>query len=122
MKAQKDHRHHVECRNPPDVECLYDIVIHVAFHVLTAGMERAGGEVENVIHDEDEQQHPAPSHEARRERRCLRHTRGISIRPRSVTLLGERVGGGDVKDQRHYQYDTCGPEQLRPGPVQKVAV
>ncbi len=56
---------------------------------VTAGIERAGREMQDVEDDEDEQQHAAPSHRPRRERRNLRPRAAVADRPRRVTLPRE---------------------------------
>ncbi len=106
MKAEEDHGENVPSGNVPDAEALDHVVMNGSFFEIGAGMDDAGGEVEQVIDDEAEEDGTAPIH----------GTRGVS--GDGVRFFGVAFGAGGIIFER--QADA-GPDVQQDGKQQDDA-
>ncbi len=80
VQRQRCHRHDVEHGDQRALQRAQQVGVDVA--LLERRVHRADRQVEQVIDDEDQQQHPAPAQRARRQRRHLGRADRVLDRPR----------------------------------------
>src|ERR1700679_2401966 len=121
MKAEQANGDDVPGRNPPDLKYRDDVVIDVACDELRLGMYVAGGELEQMEHDEDQDNRPAPVHGARGVGRVDRLFARVANRPRCLTAERKLYRCGNVQRDGQQQDAALNPEQLAKI-MQEVAV
>ena len=108
VEPERRHRDEIEPRHVRDAETEDDVAIDVLLR--EARVKGAERHVENVEHDVDKEEDPAPTHQARRQGRDLRAADDVRLRARGVRGLGQLPGGEGVEHDRGEQGGAHPPE------------
>src|SRR5581483_10141383 len=79
---------------------------------VRGGMERAGGEIQDVVDNKKQDEDPAPAHGARCKGGFEILAHRVGDRPSHEVAPTELIGGGHVQEERDEEDYPHNPEQL----------
>ncbi len=110
MQAEREHRRDVDERDPPRLEVAHHILIHLALD--EAGMNRAGGEIQDVEDDKQPDKRAAPAHRTAGDGRIQIALARVAHGPCRAVLLRQLHRRNDMQDTeasstRRMSHNSC---------------
>src|SRR4051812_45437197 len=116
MQSEKEHCEHIKRRNPPNAKARNEVAVDVAPAygvepiVPVRRIDLAGGEMQYVKDDEEQEQCPAPTHRARSPGADLRGSLLVADGTRRASAHRQLVGHEHVQYDGDEQNDSDEPE------------